>query len=80
MAGHPPPLVRNSAKQNRLQLLGDEARPNGVGFVRDHVACLENHGYALADAALRACAPELCSVPGAPSEWPHRDYPPAKAW
>jgi NTE family protein len=35
------------------------------------VACLENHGYSLADAALRCRAPALCPNLAAPFRWPH---------
>jgi NTE family protein len=41
-------------------------------FSEGEIACLENHGYALADAAVRSYAPvELCQNPVVPFQWPH---------
>lgn len=39
-------------------------------FTAAEIACLENHGYSLADAALRARAPELCSTKPGAFVWP----------
>ena len=44
-------------------------------FSAGEIACLENHGYSLADAAVRSYAPlTLCQNPGAPFQWPHPDW------
>jgi NTE family protein len=40
-------------------------------FTEGEIACLENHGYSLADAALRSRAPALCPNLAAPFRWPH---------
>lgn len=40
-------------------------------FTEGEIACLENHGYSLADAALRCRAPALCPILTAPFRWPH---------
>jgi NTE family protein len=37
-------------------------------------ACLENHGYSLADAALRSRAPSLCSGATPAFQWPHENW------
>jgi NTE family protein len=39
-------------------------------FTAGEIACLENHGYSLADAALRSHARDLCPNPGAEFRWP----------
>ena len=43
-------------------------------FTDAEIKCLENHGYALADAALRSRAPHLCPNIAAPFQWPHPDW------
>lgn len=43
-------------------------------FSEGEIACLINHGYSLADAALRSRAPDLCRYPGAPFQWPHPEW------
>ena len=44
-------------------------------FSEGEIACLENHGYSLADAAVRSYAPSaLCQNPGAPFRWPFPDW------
>ncbi|HZY88803.1 MAG TPA: patatin-like phospholipase family protein [Gemmataceae bacterium] len=48
-----------------------EVRTDLNAFTPGEIACLENHGYSLTDAALHARAPELCSSPCAPFRWPH---------
>jgi len=40
-------------------------------FTNGEMRCLENHGYSLADAAMRSRAPELCVDCNAPFSWPH---------
>ncbi len=41
-------------------------------FTEGEMACLENHGYSLADAALRSRARALCPNPATPFRWPHQ--------
>jgi NTE family protein len=43
-------------------------------FSASEIACLENHGYSLADAALRSHAPALCPNLTAPFQWPNDDW------
>jgi len=44
-------------------------------FSGGEIACLENHGYSLADAAVRSYAPPaLYQNPGAPFQWPYPDW------
>ncbi len=43
-------------------------------FTASEAACLENHGYSLADAALRSRAPALCPNLAAPFRWPNEDW------
>jgi NTE family protein len=40
-------------------------------FTEGEVACLENHGYSMADAAMRGRAPQLCPNVSAPFRWPN---------
>ena len=40
-------------------------------FSASEIACLENHGYSLADAAVRSHAPALCADVDSPFTWPH---------
>jgi hypothetical protein len=35
--------------------------------------CLENHGYSLADAAIRKHLPSVCAAPAAAFCWPYED-------
>src|SRR5262249_52544305 len=41
-------------------------------FTTEEMNSLENHGYALADAAVRSYAPKLCHEPGTVFSWPHQ--------
>ena len=43
-------------------------------FTAGEIACLENHGYSMADAAVRFRAPTLCSNSAAAFRWPHEDW------
>ena len=43
-------------------------------FTASEMACLENHGYSLADAALRSRAPVLCQNLQAPFRWPNEEW------
>ncbi|MCI0376219.1 MAG: patatin-like phospholipase family protein [Gemmataceae bacterium] len=44
------------------------------GFSDGEIACLENHGYSIADAALRSRAPGLCPKIKSAFEWPHEPW------
>jgi NTE family protein len=43
-------------------------------FTPSEIGCLENHGYSLADAALRSRAPALCPNLNAPFRWPSDEW------
>jgi NTE family protein len=43
-------------------------------FTESEIACLENHGYSLADAAMRFRAPALCPNLAAPFRWPNKEW------
>lgn len=49
----------------------NKVRTDLNSFSGGEMACLENHGYALADAAVRSYAPHLCANPGASFSWPN---------
>jgi NTE family protein len=51
-----------------------EVRTDLDPFTDDEIACLVNHGYSLADAALRSRAPALCPILDAPFRWPHEGW------
>jgi NTE family protein len=48
-----------------------EVRTDLNAFTEGEIACLENHGYSLADAAMRSRAPQLCLDISAPFRWPN---------
>ena len=43
-------------------------------FSEAEIGCLENHGYSLADAALRSRAPAICANPRVAFGWPHQEW------
>ena len=43
-------------------------------FSEGEIGCLENHGYSLADAAMRSRAAALCPTPSAPFRWPDGNW------
>jgi NTE family protein len=49
----------------------NEVRTDFDPFKEGESACLVNHGYSLADAAMRSRAPALCPLLDAPFRWPH---------
>jgi NTE family protein len=54
-----------------VRKLVHRVRTDFDAFTEGEIACLENHGYSLADAALRSRAPALCPNLTAPFCWPH---------
>ena len=62
----------------RVWIRRPEATPPGQDrsrrFTTSEIACLENHGYSLADAALRSRARALCPNLAAPFRWPHEAW------
>ena len=48
--------------------------PTSTLFSEGEIACLENHGYSLADAAVRSYAPAAVQNPGAPFQWPYPNW------
>jgi NTE family protein len=57
-----------------IRALLTEVRTDLNRFTDGEIACLENHGYSLADAAMRSYAPELCPNPAAPFQWPQEGW------
>jgi NTE family protein len=53
-----------------VRSLFPEVRTDLNAFTEGEIACLENHGYSLADAALRSRAPQLCPNVAARYYWP----------
>ena len=49
-------------------------RTDLYAFTEGEMACLENHGYSLADAALRSRAKALCPNLAALFRWPHQGW------
>lgn len=43
-------------------------------FSEAEIACLENHGYSMTDAALRSYVPEICPNLTSPFRWPYNDW------
>ena len=43
-------------------------------FTAGEIGCLENHGYSLADAAVRSRAPTLCSATPGDFRWPQPEW------
>ena len=52
---------------------GDD-RTDLDAFSDGEMGCLENHGYALADAAIRSRAPQLCPTSAPAFTWPRPDW------
>jgi NTE family protein len=57
-----------------LRLLLARVRTDLDGFGVGERACLENHGYSLADAAVLSYSPSLCLSPIPASYWPHEEW------
>jgi hypothetical protein len=57
---------------SEVRQLLSRVRTDLNSFSDGEVACLENHGYSLADAALRSRAPQLLANPVPQFVWPHR--------
>jgi NTE family protein len=51
-----------------------QVRTDLNAFSEGEIACLVNHGYTLANAALQSHAISLCPNPSAPFRWPHDDW------
>ena len=51
-----------------------QVRTDLDAFTESEIACLENHGYSLADAVLRSRAPVMCPNLAAPFRWPNQDW------
>jgi NTE family protein len=56
-----------------LRTLFNGVRTDLNPFTDGEMGCLENHGYSLADAAIRSYVPHLCANPSAPFAWPYPD-------
>jgi NTE family protein len=67
------PLHNAQGYTERLRDLFPAIRTDFNAFQDGEIACLENHGYSLADAALRSRARQLCTRPDVEFCWPHCD-------
>ena len=56
------------------RLLFEEIRTDLNGFSEGEIACLENHGYSLADAAIRSRLHHLSGASSVPFRWPHQAF------
>jgi NTE family protein len=65
--------------QDARRLLQD-VRTDLDPFTEGEIACLVNHGYSLADAAMRSRAQPLCPIPDAPFRWPHDGWDDTSAY
>jgi NTE family protein len=59
---------------SEVRQLLSRVRTDLNSFSEGEVACLENHGYSLAEAALRSRAPQLLANPVPEFVWPHRGW------
>jgi NTE family protein len=57
-----------------IRALLTRVRTDLNAFTEGEIACLENHGYSLADAAVRSYVPHLCSDADASIRWPHEGW------
>ncbi len=58
---------------NSRALIG-AVRTDLNSFTEGEMSFLENHGYSLADAAMRSYGVSLCPLPNAPFQFPHPDF------
>lgn len=58
----------------KLRKLFSKARTDLNAFSEGEIACLENHGYSLADAGMRSRAAALCPNINRPFAWPHNNW------
>lgn len=66
------PLADACGYGSEARQLLHQVRTDLDAFTEAEMACLENHGYSLADAALRSRVNSLCRNLAAPFHWPHR--------
>jgi NTE family protein len=62
-----------------LRPLLDGIRTDLDAFTGGEIGCLLNHGYALADAAIRRWLPDAIAAPAPAFEWPEPDFAPHHA-
>ncbi len=65
------PLTDSRGYGASVRELLHRVRTDFDAFTDSEIACLENHGYSLADAAMRSRAPALCPNLTVPFRWPH---------
>jgi len=68
------PLADSRGYGDTARGLLHSVRTDLDAFTEGEIACLENHGYSLADAALRSRAPTICTNLMAPFRWPHDQW------
>jgi NTE family protein len=68
------PLDNAHSYAPEVRPLFSAVRTDLNSFSEGEIACLENHGYALADAAIRSRAPQLACNIDADFAWPNPDW------
>ncbi len=68
------PLADRQGYGSTARILLNKVRTDLNAFSEGEMACLENHGYSLADAAIRSRAKSLCPNPTSPFRWPHSKW------
>jgi NTE family protein len=68
------PITDSESYPATVRSLFPEVRTDLNSFTEGEIACLENHGYSLTDAALRSRAPQLCPNVTAPFRWPNNQW------
>jgi NTE family protein len=68
------PLTDGRGYGSAVRGLLHRVRTDLDAFTAGEIACLENHGYSLSDAALRSRAPALCPNLTTPFQWPHDSW------
>jgi NTE family protein len=68
------PLSNRQGYPEEVCKLIHRVRTDLDAFTAAEIGCLENHGYSLADAALRSRAPDLCTTSEVAFGWPHQEW------
>jgi NTE family protein len=68
------PLDNARSYSPEVRRLFSAVRTDLNSFSQGEIACLENHGYALADAAIRSRTPQLATNLSAEFAWPNPDW------
>lgn len=68
------PINDGRGYTDSVRALFPQVRTDLNAFSKGEAACLENHGYSIADAAIRSRAPQLCPLQNAAFDWPNGDW------